>query len=146
MICFKQFHLYLIHTDLISMVSCQKDPARHAYAWQIGPYWQDTLDMYPHPDEKQHWVFSIAVNLLPKAYFFSTWLCMIIRNIFSPYMCLNCTQLFYIWCMLSGVQCSERYEIDWWPLVRHFSILNVCLRNVAHSLIHCPSPVINQSA
>ena len=28
-----------------SMVSCQKGPTRHAYAWQIGPFWQDTLDM-----------------------------------------------------------------------------------------------------
>ena len=28
----------------ISMVSCQKGPTRHAYAWQIGPFWQDTLD------------------------------------------------------------------------------------------------------
>ena len=26
------------------MVSCQKGPTRHAYAWQIGPFWQDTLD------------------------------------------------------------------------------------------------------
>ena len=27
------------------MVSCQNGPTRHAYAWQIGPFWQDTLDM-----------------------------------------------------------------------------------------------------
>ena len=27
------------------MVSCQKGPAHHAYAWQIGPYGQDTIDM-----------------------------------------------------------------------------------------------------
>ena len=27
------------------MVSCQKGPTRHAYAWQIGPYWQDTLEL-----------------------------------------------------------------------------------------------------
>ena len=27
------------------MVSCQKGPTRHAYAWQIGPFWQDTLDL-----------------------------------------------------------------------------------------------------
>ena len=27
------------------MVSCQKGPALHAYAWQIGPFFQDTLDM-----------------------------------------------------------------------------------------------------
>ena len=27
------------------MVSCQKGPTRHAYAWQIGPFWEDTLDI-----------------------------------------------------------------------------------------------------
>ena len=27
------------------MVSSQKGPTRHAYAWQIVPFWQDTLDM-----------------------------------------------------------------------------------------------------
>ena len=32
-------------TITISMVSCQKGPTRHAYAWQIGPFWQDTLYM-----------------------------------------------------------------------------------------------------
>ena len=26
------------------MVSCKKCPTRHAYAWQIGPFWQDTLN------------------------------------------------------------------------------------------------------
>ena len=30
----------------ILVVSCQKGPTRHAYAWQIGPFWQDTLDLY----------------------------------------------------------------------------------------------------
>ena len=29
----------------MSRVSCQKGPTRHAYAWQIGPFWQDTLDV-----------------------------------------------------------------------------------------------------
>ena len=29
------------------MVSCQKGPTGHAYAWQIGPFWQDTIDMKP---------------------------------------------------------------------------------------------------
>ena len=32
----------------MSMVSCQKEPTRHAYAWQIGPFWQDTLDVCLH--------------------------------------------------------------------------------------------------
>ena len=27
------------------MVSCQKGPTRHAYAWQIGPFWYDTLEI-----------------------------------------------------------------------------------------------------
>ena len=29
----------------ISMVSCQKGPTSHAYAWHLGPFWQDTLDL-----------------------------------------------------------------------------------------------------
>ena len=34
-------------TKDITMVSCQKGPTRHAYAWQIGPFWQDTLKLSP---------------------------------------------------------------------------------------------------
>ena len=30
---------------LISRVSCQKGPTRHAYAWQVA-LWQDILDMH----------------------------------------------------------------------------------------------------
>ena len=29
----------------ISRVCCQKGPTRYAYAWLIGPFWQDTLHM-----------------------------------------------------------------------------------------------------
>ena len=28
------------------MVSCQRGPTRHAHAWQIGPFWQDTLEIW----------------------------------------------------------------------------------------------------
>ena len=28
------------------MVSCQKGPTGHAYAWPIGPFWQDTLKIW----------------------------------------------------------------------------------------------------
>ena len=35
----------LVIKQHISMVSCQKGPTRHAYAWQIGPFWQDNLDI-----------------------------------------------------------------------------------------------------
>ena len=34
------------HSSLISMVSCPKGPTHHAYAWQIGPFRQDTVNMY----------------------------------------------------------------------------------------------------
>ena len=47
-VCRLILHLYSIHLlhqqTLSSMVSCQKGPTRHAYAWQIGPFWQDTLE------------------------------------------------------------------------------------------------------
>ena len=28
------------------MVSCQKGPTRHAYAWRRGPFWQDILEVW----------------------------------------------------------------------------------------------------
>ena len=37
-------YIYIIYI-YIYMVSCQKGPTRNAYAWQIGPFWQDTLDI-----------------------------------------------------------------------------------------------------
>ena len=39
-----QFSLWV--QSFITMVSCQKGPTRHAYAWQIGPFWKDTLDIF----------------------------------------------------------------------------------------------------
>ena len=38
-----QVSIHYMH--MILMVSCQNGPTRHAYAWQIGPFWQDTLDI-----------------------------------------------------------------------------------------------------
>ena len=38
--------LQSINKAMISIVSSQKGPTRHAYAWQIGPFWQDTLDIW----------------------------------------------------------------------------------------------------
>ena len=39
-----------------SMVSssCQKGPTRHAYAWQIGPYWQDTFELWISSSNTYH--------------------------------------------------------------------------------------------
>ena len=49
----------------ISRVSCQKGPtrhayARHAYAWQIGSFWQDTLDI---PSYGQDFRVLVLVSL-----------------------------------------------------------------------------------
>ena len=38
--------LFQKNISINSRVSRQKGPTRHAYAWQIWPFWQDTLDYY----------------------------------------------------------------------------------------------------
>ena len=43
-----------------SMVSCQKGPTRHAYAWQIGPFGQDTFELRLH-------TFHFKPYLIPSA-------------------------------------------------------------------------------
>ena len=52
---------------IVSMVSYQKGPTRHAYAWQIGPFWQDTLDMswywYAIFDTPYHPLWSFQLKL-----------------------------------------------------------------------------------
>ena len=44
-----------------SMASCQKSPTRYAYAWQIGPFWQDTLDIYLF--SRHRWTRRFAIWL-----------------------------------------------------------------------------------
>ena len=44
-LCTCMLHSVLFVSD-ISRVYCQKGPTHHAYAWQIGPFWQNTLNMY----------------------------------------------------------------------------------------------------
>ena len=44
----KPFSQTLLIYHLISMVSCQKGPICHAYAWQIGSFWQDALAIRTH--------------------------------------------------------------------------------------------------
>ena len=41
------FNLSCIIDRPISMASCLKGPTHHAYAWQIEPFSQDTLDIFP---------------------------------------------------------------------------------------------------
>ena len=46
----KYWHIYIVYIHIYCTyrprVSCQKGPTRHAYAWQIGPFCQDTLDIF----------------------------------------------------------------------------------------------------
>ena len=44
----------------MSRVSCQKGPTRHAYEWQIGPFWQDTLDICV---SRSGWVDGSRIDL-----------------------------------------------------------------------------------
>ena len=46
------------------MVSCQKGPTRHAYALQIGPFWQDTLDMCKLVTQVDHYVFFHNISIM----------------------------------------------------------------------------------
>ena len=56
-ICIKVLVGLLDGNIIKSMVSCQKGPTCHAYAWQIGPFWQDTFKM-SYPFAKMIWVHS----------------------------------------------------------------------------------------
>ena len=46
--------LLFSHEVNISRLFCQKGPTRHAYAWQIWPFWQDTLDIFVAPVPMVH--------------------------------------------------------------------------------------------
>ena len=41
------------------MVSCQKGRTRHAYAWQIGPFWQDTHEVH----KQFQWMLAPCLTL-----------------------------------------------------------------------------------
>ena len=58
-------HRYIFF--LISMVSCQKGPTRHAYAWQIGHFWQDTLDIFLHMYSPWTTAFTCRWHLVGEA-------------------------------------------------------------------------------
>ena len=48
------------------MVSCQRGPTRHAYTWQIGPFWQDTLELLER-DAFPRLISSYSFNQAPIA-------------------------------------------------------------------------------
>ena len=50
---------------LISRASCQKGTTRHVYAWQIGPFWQDSLDICTYISIFGHQVIIANMNIRP---------------------------------------------------------------------------------
>ena len=48
--------LWHVCTEHSSMVSCQEGPTCHAYAWQIGPFWQDTPEFIHNKDSLRQWM------------------------------------------------------------------------------------------
>ena len=44
-----------------SRVSCQKGPTRHAYAWLIGPFWQDTLELWKSWHHHNFIFFNVVI-------------------------------------------------------------------------------------
>ena len=73
----------------ISMVSCQKGPIRHAYAWQIGPFWQDTLDILAIG--RSH---SVDIGVLSTRCWFVVWEQMSYQMLWysMPFVCSVCLQ------------------------------------------------------
>ena len=48
-LCWSSDHVSKLFASYFEgMVSCQKGPTHHAYAWQIRPFRQDTLDLCSH--------------------------------------------------------------------------------------------------
>ena len=61
-----------------SRVSCQKGPTRHAYAWQIRPFWQDNLEILSQSSKKKsiswelfhgYFIKSVCVTLTAARHF-----------------------------------------------------------------------------
>ena len=52
---FQSVYLLIVYLPMqlyhISTASCQKDPTRHAYVWQIGPFLKDTIYIYTIYDD-----------------------------------------------------------------------------------------------
>ena len=95
----------------ISMVSCQKGPTRHAYAWQIGPFWQDT------PDVRRHWT---AVSYMKQR----AWRSMIWRLIYRGFS----ARLQYLQCVSNGDTAVLHWAIDISMISIIFlpNVLNLC--------------------
>ena len=52
----------MLHIKSKSAVSYQKGPTRHAYAWQIGPFWQDILEIWCSKREPFHVILLFYVT------------------------------------------------------------------------------------
>ena len=79
----------------MSRVFCWKGPTRHAYTWQIGPFWQDTLDVFENFGCRRLWS--------------------IISEVITPPFIVHMVVL-QCWCCLSSIRwqsCSLPLDPQW---------------------------------
>ena len=83
-----------------SRVSCQKGHICYAYAWRVGPFWQDTIDIAKtvgstsirHPSNDRH---VIAFNLRVVA--IQVWPLKPCLSALTTSLCAPCGQVFLTW-------------------------------------------------
>ena len=126
-----QFSKYTIRQHggrVISLVSYQKGPIRHAYEWQIGPFWQDTLDIYVyitvHACARISKIKSdqySCVNDVWKAFKYCTCLQCYPKSKLKPKLC----QTFLV---LDNLICD-------WTNSFYFFTLTVCIARSSHDVL-----------
>ena len=93
-----------------SMVSCQKGPTRHAYAWQIGPFWQDTLEIRnwthnKHLTARSPWVVYCEYTVLEKFY------CVVYDQATAVFLgCVFYVICIFLKCLLQFVACWHHWS------------------------------------
>ena len=85
----------------ISMVSCQKGPTHHAYAWQIWPFWQDTLDMLSAK------MAPFVVNQKTGAWLLRGYQVEIPERLYAPLFCARQGQLYCV-CWINIMKTEQR--------------------------------------
>ena len=91
-----------------SRVSCQKGPSHHghAYAWQIGPFWQDTLHIDSMYHSYRRWQCTEHNNYNDKTY-----VRFALMND-TPYLTLNC--------VVSFMSYTKKNDRDTWT---HYGLM-----------------------
>ena len=108
---------------LISGVSCQKGPTRHAYTWQIGPFWQDTLDMTLVTfafslNGNQDWNWAFALQHYCSCGIFGIYCLQITRQIVKG---------IFIWNYYNSVYCKQEVHRRMYPFQVKIIVISVTI-------------------